>query len=57
MDGIQALGADGQDRNVGEGGVTKTAVGGEKRGKEALGDGTKKPNSGSLSVASTACAG
>jgi hypothetical protein len=40
LDRSQAVGTDRQSGYVVEGGATKTAIGGEKRGEEALGDKT-----------------
>ena len=57
LDGIQAIGAYGQGGDVREGGVTETAVGGEQRGEEALGDKAKRSRHLSLSLACAIGAG
>jgi hypothetical protein len=51
LDGIEAITADWQGGDIGEWGVTDTAIGGEKRRKEALRDKTKDSGELSLDVA------
>ncbi len=51
VQGIQALGTNGQNGDIGEGSVTETAVGGKQRREEALGDKAERSRHGSLSLA------